>query len=134
MISSLCLMPAVFLDVTVFKNDVHVFHKPHCFQSQRSNLSLHPLSPYAFVFSFVLLKRINILEGILSSAFLSFHHLPLRETLRASALLSLEEQQLSVLCRKKRSSTFSEKSNPVAHIANCSQSPQPLVHQCCNDY
>lgn len=44
------------------------------------------LPPYAFVFSFVLLKRINILEGIFPSARLSFYHLPLRETQNASVL------------------------------------------------
>lgn len=123
--TSLCLMPVVLLDVLLFfLNDVHVFHKPHCFLSQRSNLSLLPLPPYAFVFSFVLLKRINILEGILSSAFLSFRHLPRRETLIASALLLLEEEQLSVLWRKSGSAHFSVKSNHVAHIETCSQSSQ----------
>lgn len=93
---------------------------PVSFLSQRSNSALLPLPPYAFVFSFVLLKRINILEGILSSAFLSFHHLPRRETLIASALLSLEEEQLSVLWF----SAFSVKSNHVANTGTCSQSSQ----------
>lgn len=71
-IDSLFLMSKV-------KNYVHVFLKPHCFLSQRRRgyLSFLPLPPYAFVFSFALLKRINILEGIFPSAFLSFHHLPL---------------------------------------------------------
>ena len=79
------------------KRSVHI-----SFLSQRSNFSLRPLPPYAFVFSFVLLKRINILEGISSPAFLSFHHLPSREkTLKASAPLSLEEEPLAVLYRRK---------------------------------
>lgn len=108
---SLCLMATVLLYALFLKIDVHVFHKPYRFLSQRSNLSLLPLPPYAFVFSFVLLKRINILEGILSPAFLSFHHLPLRETLKASALLLLEEKQLSVLWHKAARHIFLWKSS-----------------------
>lgn len=90
------------------------------------------LPPYAFVFSFVLLKRINILEGIFPSARLSFYHLPLRETQNASVLrffffFLLEEEQLFL--GVKWASTFSVKFNPVAHIGKCSQSSQQFVYQ-----
>ncbi len=135
-------MPTAFVRCAAFKNNVRVFHKPYCFLSQRSNLSLLPLLPYAFVFSFVLLKRINILEGILSSAFLSFHHLPPWETLKASALLLLEEEPLSVLWRKGGPAHFLW--NPTllhAFRAAANLLSGFIYHQlpksqneCCNDY
>lgn len=109
-----------------FKNNV--FHR---FLSQRSNLFLLPLPPYAFVFSFISIKRINILEGILSLAFLSFLHLPQCEALIASARLLLEDEQFAVVWRRSVPSTFSVKSNHVADTETCSQASrwQVWIHQ-----
>lgn len=123
--TSPCLVPEMSLDV-------RVFHDPHSFLSQRGNSSLLHLPPYVFVFSFVLLKRINILEGISSSALFSLCHLPRRETQIASASLLLEEKRsYTWKCgakkkKKKRFSTFSVKSD---HVKLPPLSSEPFIDQ-----